>query len=172
MSLFQQQVSVSTSEAVSFGNTFRARPTISPSVNLVNKQSNRQQVRTRVRRPPPASSDPVIPVLEEEGPPRFALDSDEAIQRFRESVSFGPSAAQSDQQDGRLTFLSTANIRQQQQQQPSQVPPPRRSFESQQAPIKSFAAVPAVPETQQNNRNICCIFSPNIQFKFLAQIWP
>lgn len=153
---------MSTSESVSFGsaNSFRARPTIPPSVNLVNKP--RQQVRTRVRRPPaPLASEAAVP-LEEEGPPRFALDSDEAIQRFRESVSFGPQGQADQQQDngGRLTFLSAANIRQQEPQVP------RRSFESQQAPIKSFAAVPAVPPPAQDDGNtICCIFSNTTKYQ-------
>lgn len=119
------QVSVSQSEAVSLSSgpvrSTGPRPTVPPSINLSNR--NRNQVRTRVRRPPPAQAVPEI--IEESGPPSFALSSAEDIQKFRESNPFGPRTTQD---EGRLTFLNSGQVR----QDPS--------------PVQSFAAVPAVPE--------------------------
>ena len=54
-----------------------ARPTVPPSVGLARP---RQQVRTRVRRPPEVQEQALLPV--EEGPPTFALSSDEDIQVY------------------------------------------------------------------------------------------
>ena len=57
------------------------RPTVSPSLGLARP---RQQVRQRVRRPPPVPEQELVPV--EEGPPKFALDNDEAIQVSRVKI--------------------------------------------------------------------------------------
>ena len=84
------QVSVSTSESFSTGsrppsgafiprNQIREgqRPTVPPSVGVARP---RQKVRQRVRRPPQVPEQELVPI--EEGPPKFALDNEEAIQVF------------------------------------------------------------------------------------------
>ena len=45
---------------------------------LFNSRPNRQKVRQRVRRPQVVPQQELVPV--EEGPPKFALDNEEAIQ--------------------------------------------------------------------------------------------
>merc|ERR1719464_1680551 len=118
----QQQVSVSTSESFSTGPVSSGslnprdqvrsqgsqRPTVSPSIGA--SRPNRQKVRQRVRRPQVVPQQELVPV--EEGPPKFALDNEEAIQKFRDSNPFGP---QSDV--GRLTVLNS---------DPAFTNPPRR----------------------------------------------
>ena len=60
----------------SFNQFSGARPTVGPTFNQV--PVNRQKVRTRVRRPPVVPEAELIPL--EQGPPKFALSSDEDIQ--------------------------------------------------------------------------------------------
>ena len=71
------QVSITQSETLSSatGGTRGARPTIGPVQTF---QPKRQKVRTRVRRPPISNEPELVPL--EEGPPKFALSSDEDIQ--------------------------------------------------------------------------------------------
>ena len=137
-----QQVSISTSEVMSTapkrtrpGVVPGARPTVPPSVGVSRP---RNKVRTRVRRPPQAIQEELLPI--EEGPPTFALSSEEDIQRFRDSISFGPQS-----NEGRLTVLNpNSPVQQARPRESLQVSRPRESLQPQ-PPIKSFAAIPAVP---------------------------
>merc|ERR1711953_147825 len=133
-----QQVSISTSEVMSTEKRIRpgtipgARPTLPPGAGVVSRPRNK--VRTRVRRPPQVAQEELLPI--EEGPPTFALSSEEDIQRFRDSISFGPQS-----NEGRLTVLSGDS-------RPGQSRP-RESLQPQN-PIRSFAAIPAVPDIPED----------------------
>ena len=150
---------MSQSESLQPSGGFRtsgARPTVPPSIN---PNPNRNKVRTRVRRPP-SVEEPLVPL--EPGPPQFALSSAEDIQKFRESNPF----VNSDQ--GRLTVLNSNFDRRpnpapvqnfQREPEPQNFernPAPEiqnfqrnPGFGSQrnQSPVRSFAAIPAVPES-------------------------
>ncbi len=132
----QQQVSVSQSESVSFGagpvrSSSGARPRVPPSAQV--SRPRQQEAKQRVRRPPPQAQQEFVPL--EEGPPRFSLDSEEAIQNFRDSNPFGPPS-----DEGRLTFLSTSTFRQppaaQPANQPDFAPEPVRNFGP--GPVRNF----------------------------------
>ena len=125
-----QQVSISTSEVMSTEK--RIRPGTIPGAGVVSRPRNK--VRTRVRRPPQVAQEELLPI--EEGPPTFALSSEEDIQRFRDSISFGPQS-----NEGRLTVLSGDS-------RPGQSRP-RESLQPQN-PIRSFAAIPAVPDIPED----------------------
>ncbi len=123
-------MSVSTSETFSTSIGQRnppatpvRRPVSSNNPRPTVPPSINQGTRQRVRtrvRRPNPVQQEAIPV--EEGPPSFSLTSQEDIQNFRESNPFAP---QTDQ--GRLTVLSGTGT-----------------------PVRSFAAVPAVPPSFQD----------------------
>ena len=157
-----QQVSISTSEVMSTapqrtrpGTIPGARPTLPPGAGVFSRPRNK--VRTRVRRPPQVVQEELLPI--EEGPPTFALSSEEDIQRFRDSISFGPQS-----NEGRLTVLSGDPVNSRPSfQQPGQGQPrpsfqqpgqgqsrPRESLQPQN-PIRSFAAIPAVPDIPEES---------------------
>ena len=150
---------MSQSESLQPSGGFRtsgARPTVPPSIN---PNPNRNKVRTRVRRPP-SVEEPLVPL--EPGPPQFALSSAEDIQKFRESNPF----VNSDQ--GRLTVLNSnfdrrpnpapvQNFQREPEPQNFERNPEIQNFQRNpgfgsqrnQSPVRSFAAIPAVPEDSE-----------------------
>ncbi|TRY81198.1 hypothetical protein TCAL_15553, partial [Tigriopus californicus] len=101
----------------------------------------RNRVRTRVRRPPPAQRPTALE--EEDKPLTFALSSDEAIQRFREQNQFVPTQSSNGGGGGRLTILTNLDPR------PERLSPQESSFNRQEEDDdEKFSSFPALPRSR------------------------
>lgn len=124
------------------GNLVSLRPAAASASQAAGTRANR--VRTRVRGQ--ATQPPLV--VEEEGPPSFALTTDEDIQRFRESLSsrFEPSRTSSNGGNrgsgGGGSRLQVVSRR----PSPSQRDPPRGAAESASPPFTAFNRRPPPSE--------------------------